>query len=69
MLILHRTVDQTITISPSENIPPEMTAEELFSSGNTTITVTKCRGGKVKLGVEAPAVLDIARGSINTEGV
>ena len=53
MLILARREGETLTLSPSKDIDPNMTVRELFAGGPITIEVMES-GSQIKLGIDVP---------------
>ena len=64
MLILTRHVGEKITISPSIDIPPDMTVSELFADGPIEIMLVKMKGNQAGLGLAAPKNLTILRNEL-----
>ncbi len=62
MLVLSRRVTESISISPGDEIDPNMRVADLFANGAIEVTVLGCAGNRVKLGVAAPDTLAIWRG-------
>lgn len=61
MLTLERRTGETLLISPSEDLPHDMTVAELFAHGPVEITLKESHKGKAKLGINAPLALTILR--------
>lgn len=61
MLVLERRNGESLKIFPSENLPHDMTVEELFSQGPLEIMLSRGYKGKARIGVKAPAELIIRR--------
>ncbi len=66
MLILAQRLDESITIEPSSNIPPEMTVAELFKNGLIRIKCSALYESAVKLSIQAPRTLKIMREELET---
>lgn len=64
MLLLSRQEGESIFISPSEDANLSMTLGELFAEGALELAVTEIKGGRVKIGLDAPKELLIMRGEI-----
>ncbi len=61
MLIVSRRDAESILIRPSADIDPKMTLADLFKAGPIEITIFSSGVNRVKMGVQAPAQLDIWR--------
>ncbi len=61
MLVLSRRFAESISISPGDDIDPNMTLKELFAAGPIEITVLGSGNNRVKMGVKAPGELSIWR--------
>jgi sRNA-binding carbon storage regulator CsrA len=61
MLVLTRKKMETISLSPAEAIPPNMTVAELFAEGPLRVHLIEIRGNQVRLGIEAPRALAVGR--------
>ena len=64
MLILSRKEGETILIYPSLDVDPSMTIEELFQDGPIRLMLGDISGNRAKIGIEAPATLEIARSEL-----
>ncbi len=61
MLVLSRRADESILIQPADGIDQHMTLAELFAAGPIQITLLGGTGKRVKVGIDAPAQLQIRR--------
>ena len=64
MLTLTRKENESLFIEPFEDIDPSMTVAELFADGGIEIYLDKVQGRKIRIGIEAPKELNIARGEL-----
>ena len=65
MLILSRKEDESIFIELSDKVDPNMTVNELFANGSIEIMVVENNGkGQVRIGINAPKALNIARSEL-----
>lgn len=64
MLVLTRTNGQSIFVSPSVNIPHDMTVAELFANGPIEIGLRDAKIGQAKITICAPNMLIILREEI-----
>ena len=67
MLTLTRKEQQSLFIEPFEDIDPTMTVAELFANGGIEIYLDKIQGHKIRIGIEAPEVLNIVRGELTDD--
>ncbi len=67
MLVLSRRFAESISISPADDIDPNMTLKDLFAGGPIEITVLGSGNNRVKMGVKAPDQLSIWRTSGSLE--
>ena len=65
MLVLTRREGESFLIYPSPDINPAMTVAELFQQP-ITVTLVDCKPGRVKVGIEAPRKLAVAREELVT---
>lgn len=61
MLILTRTMGQSILIYPVHDLPEDLTVAQLFANGPIEIIVDETRKHQVKIGIKAPDELKILR--------
>ncbi len=61
MLIVSRRIAESLLIAPGDGVDPNMTLGDLFRSGPIEITIFNGGATRVKMGVQAPAELDIQR--------
>lgn len=61
MLTLERRNGESLLISPSEDLPKDMTVVELFSEGAIEILLKDAQRGKAKIGLRVPRELDVVR--------
>lgn len=61
MLTLVRVEGSSIHLSPSDDIPADMTVAELFANGTIKIMLVEATKGRARIGVEAPKCIDIMR--------
>jgi len=66
MLVLTRREGETITLSPSKNVEPDVTEGELFSGGPIINEVVES-GPQTKLGIDAPRDLKVLRLELSSE--
>ena len=64
MLTLTRKENQSLFIEPFEDIDPDMTVAELFANGGIEIFLAEIEYKQVKIGIEAPKVLNIVRSEL-----
>ncbi|BAU49474.1 hypothetical protein SVA_2926 [Sulfurifustis variabilis] len=64
MLILTRKRGQRVRIEPAAALDPRTPVGELFAAGPIELLVTRVSGGRVRLGIVAPAGLVILREEI-----
>lgn len=64
MLTLTRKNEQSIIISPSTDLDPEMKVSELFEQSNIEIRFSKIRHGAVSVSIDAPRTLDLVRSEL-----
>ena len=64
MLVLSRRTDESIYIYPSDDLPPDMTVTELFGEGGIEVTILDTSRGHIKLGIDAPMMLNVDRDEI-----
>lgn len=61
MLVLSRRYTESISISPADDIDPNMTLKDLFKQGPIEIMILSSGNKRVKMGVKAPPMLNIWR--------
>jgi sRNA-binding carbon storage regulator CsrA len=61
MLVLSRRPDESIVIQPADGTDTRMTLAELFAAGPIQITLLGGSGRRVRMGIHAPAELEIRR--------
>jgi sRNA-binding carbon storage regulator CsrA len=64
MLTLTRKNNQSIIISPSTDLDPDMKVSELFEQSNIEICFSKIRQGTVSVSIDAPRALDLVRSEL-----
>jgi len=64
MLLLSRQEGESIFILPSDAADLSITLGELFSDGVLELAIKEIKGGRVKIGLDAPKELLIMRGEI-----
>ena len=64
MLVLSRRIEESLIVQPAEDIDPAMTVAELFQNGPVVFHVLATNGNQVRLGIEAPKELNIARNEL-----
>lgn len=64
MLVLTRKPDEDLVIRPALGLDPQMTVAELFAGGPLLVRVIGVNGRRVKVGVDAPLTLDVARSEL-----
>lgn len=64
MLVLTRKLGESIRITLSDDISPEMTVAELFSSGQIEIHYIEYNDTQIKVGISAPLELKILRSEL-----
>ncbi len=64
MLTLTRKTDQSIVITPTADIDPDMTVAELFAESEIEIYFNKIRQGVVSVSIQAPQELDLMRNEL-----
>ncbi len=64
MLTLTRKTDQSIIISPADDLDPEMKVSELFKQSNIEIRFNKIRHGVASVSIQAPKTLNLMRSEI-----
>jgi sRNA-binding carbon storage regulator CsrA len=64
MLTLTRKNDQSIIISPTLDLDPNMKVSELFGQSNIEIRFSKIRQGTVSVSIDAPKTLDLVRSEL-----
>lgn len=60
MLLLTRRVKESIYIYP-DDLPPDMTVDELFGGEQIVITLQAIKGNQVQIGIEAPQTIRVLR--------
>lgn len=61
MLTLSRNLNKPLFIQPFDDLNPALTVAELFTDDPIEIRVTEIRSDRIKISIQAPAELDIAR--------
>ena len=64
MLVLSRRTDESIYIYPSDDLPDDMTVKDLFAGGGIEVFILNAGKGQIKLGVDAPMLLNVDRDEI-----
>lgn len=64
MLVLSRRSNESIYIYPSDDLSPDMTVSELFAEGGIEVTILETSRGLIKLGIDAPMMLNVDREEI-----
>lgn len=64
MLILTRTLGESVCIDLMEDIDPRTPVAEVFGRGPIEVVITSVRGSEVKLGISADPALRILRAEL-----
>jgi len=64
MLVVSRDISESVIISPDPLLDPNTTIAELFNSGPILITVTDIQHNRVRIGIQAPAQINIVRSEL-----
>lgn len=62
MLVIKRRSDESITITPRDDVDPSLTLRELFASGAIEVRLLDVSTSRVTLAIDAPPQLKIWRG-------
>ncbi len=64
MLTLSRQEGESLFIDLEDSVDPNMTVGELFADGPIEILVSTIKRGSVKIGIDAPKELNVARNEL-----
>jgi sRNA-binding carbon storage regulator CsrA len=62
MLVVSRKENESIKIEPLEGVDPSLTLREVFAQGPILLTLRHVGPRRVRIVIDAPAVLKIMRG-------
>jgi sRNA-binding carbon storage regulator CsrA len=64
MLVVSRKENESIKIEPLEGVDPSLTLREVFAQGPILLTLRHVGPRRVRIVIDAPAVLKIMRGEV-----
>jgi sRNA-binding carbon storage regulator CsrA len=64
MLVVSRKENESIKIEPLDGVDPSLTLREVFAQGPLLLTLRHVGPRRVRIVIDAPAVLKIMRGEV-----